>query len=169
MNIMSDLYSVLYKNRIIELEEYNKKCNEDKQISLQQEKLLSNLNNLIEFKNEQNNKIISKELILLQSIEEKLNNPIFIRYFKGNMEKTINDLSFSRDDSIKIGRGITQLVQLNEFLDKNIENQNNLENAKIDEISNSISDISKEEQNMINYYIRQEKFKDIIQHLDNKF
>lgn len=162
MIAMDDLYNMLYKNGIMELEEYNRKCNEDNQISLQQEKLLNNLNNLIEFKNEQNNKIIIKELILIQDIEEKLNNPIFTRYFKNNIEKVTKDLRFLSDDSINIGKGVKQLVEINEFLDKIIESQNNLENAKIDEILNNIGDISKEEETMINYFIRQDRFKEII-------
>lgn len=159
---MDDLYNMLYKNGIMELEEYNRKCNEDKQILLQQEKLLNNLNNLIEFKNEQNNKIIIKELILIQDIEEKLNNPIFTRYLKNNIEKATKDLRSLSDDSISIGKGMKQLVEINEFLDKIIESQNNLENSRIDEILNNIGDVSKEEENMINYYIRQDRFKDII-------
>ncbi len=159
---MDNLYNMLYKNGVMELEEYNRKCIEDKHISLQQEMLLNNLNNLIEFKNEQHNKIIIKELILIQDIEEKLNNPIIARYLKNNIEKATKNLRILSDDSINIGKGIMQLVEINEFLDKIIKSQNNLENTKIDEILNNIGDVSKEEEIMINYYIRQDRFKDII-------
>lgn len=159
---MDNLYNMLYKNGVMELEEYNRKCIEDKHISLQQEMLLNNLNNLIEFKNEQHNKIIIKELILIQDIEEKLNNPIIARYLKNNIEKATKNLRILSDDSINIGKGIKQLVEINEFLDKIIKSQNNLENTKIDEILNNIGDVSKEEEIMINYYIRQDRFKDII-------
>lgn len=159
---MNDLYKSLYEQNIITKEEYEMKVNESKKLSLESEKLISSIKSIDEFKKDQKQKALIRESEILNNIEQNLSSTVFMRYFKKNSKKVISRLNKLTDNSIQMGKGIKELKRNNDLIIKLIEMQKINEDEKINTILDKIRDLSENERAIIEYYINQNEFKELL-------